>query len=234
MAGAGWRDFIPGEVLTAANVQDYLQDQAVMAFASVAARTSAIASPTEGMVSFLKDSNLFEVYDGSAWKQFAKTTDGIIGVSTVTKTDTWSGSIAAGAAADVTDLSIAYTAKSTGSKLLLIANLGIVADSSGLNASGLRFVADSTAIGVGATAGSRTSVSAGMQNSPSTSTSISKSLSMQYVYTPVSTSAITYKVQIVNSLTGTQTHYVNRGNADTDNAANGRSISTFTIMEIAG
>lgn len=67
MAGAGWRDFVPGEVLTAANVQDYLQDQAVMVFASAAARTSAIASPTDGMVSYLKDTDTIERYNGSSW-----------------------------------------------------------------------------------------------------------------------------------------------------------------------
>lgn len=70
MAGAGWRDFVPGEVLTAANVQDYLQDQAVMSFASAAARTSAIASPTDGMVSYLKDSDMVEIYNGSAWTRY--------------------------------------------------------------------------------------------------------------------------------------------------------------------
>jgi hypothetical protein len=38
-----------------------------MVFASAAARTSAIASPQEGMISFLKDTNSTEYYSGSAW-----------------------------------------------------------------------------------------------------------------------------------------------------------------------
>lgn len=70
MAGAGWHDFVPGQVLSAAMVQDYLQDQAVMSFASAAARTSAIASPTDGMVSYLKDSDMVEIYNGSAWTRY--------------------------------------------------------------------------------------------------------------------------------------------------------------------
>jgi hypothetical protein len=38
-----------------------------MVFASAAARTSAIASPQEGMISYLKDTNATQYYSGSAW-----------------------------------------------------------------------------------------------------------------------------------------------------------------------
>ena len=69
MAGLGWRTFNANSVLTSAQVQGYLQDQAVMKFATSAARTSALASPTQGMMSFLSDSNTFwqyyEVYNSS-------------------------------------------------------------------------------------------------------------------------------------------------------------------------
>lgn len=68
---SGWRDFVPGEVLTAANVQDYLMDQSVMTFASAAARTAALTSPTEGMVSYLSDDNILQVYTGSSWVTIA-------------------------------------------------------------------------------------------------------------------------------------------------------------------
>ena len=67
MAGLGWRTFSSGAVLTAAQVQGYLQDQAVLRFASATARTSALASPNQGMVSHLTDSNTmwqyYEVYN---------------------------------------------------------------------------------------------------------------------------------------------------------------------------
>lgn len=63
MAGLGRRTFAPGEVLTASNVMNYLQDQAVMNFAGTAARGSAIGSAvSQGMVSYLDDSNSLEVY----------------------------------------------------------------------------------------------------------------------------------------------------------------------------
>lgn len=72
MAGAGRRTFQPGEVLTASNVMNYLQDQAVMNFAGTAARGSAIGTAvSEGMVSYLKDTNVVEAYDGSAWNSLA-------------------------------------------------------------------------------------------------------------------------------------------------------------------
>jgi hypothetical protein len=68
MAGAGYKLFNTGDVLTAAQVNTYLQEQVVMVFANAAARTTALASVlAEGMVSYLKDTNATEVYDGSAW-----------------------------------------------------------------------------------------------------------------------------------------------------------------------
>ena len=64
MAGLGYKAFASGEVLTAANLQGYAVDQSTMVFASAAARTSALASPSQGMVSFLTDS-------GTVWQYYA-------------------------------------------------------------------------------------------------------------------------------------------------------------------
>lgn len=72
MAGAGAKLFTSGSVLTAAQVNTYLMDQAVMRFASAAARTAAFGGagePTlaEGMMSYLIDTKSVEVYNGTAW-----------------------------------------------------------------------------------------------------------------------------------------------------------------------
>ena len=68
MAGAGYKLFNTGDVLTAAQVNTYLQEQAVMRFANATARTTALSGVlAEGMVSYLMDTNAVEVYDGSAW-----------------------------------------------------------------------------------------------------------------------------------------------------------------------
>lgn len=67
MAGLGRKTFTAGDVLTASDVQSYLQDQSVMVFAGTAARSSAIATPTEGMFALTKDNDELDYYDGSAW-----------------------------------------------------------------------------------------------------------------------------------------------------------------------
>jgi hypothetical protein len=55
-------------VLTAAQVNTYLNEQTVMVFASSAARTSALSGVlAEGMMSYLQDTNSVEVYNGSSW-----------------------------------------------------------------------------------------------------------------------------------------------------------------------
>lgn len=68
MAGAGYKLFNTGDVLTAAQVNTYLQEQTVMVFANSAARTTALASVlAEGMVTYLKDTDALEIYSGTAW-----------------------------------------------------------------------------------------------------------------------------------------------------------------------
>ena len=59
--------FTSGEVLTASDVNTNLMNQAVMTFADAAARTSGIASPTEGMVTYLNSTDTLQVWTGAAW-----------------------------------------------------------------------------------------------------------------------------------------------------------------------
>jgi hypothetical protein len=69
MAGLGYKLFASGEVLTAANLQGYAVDQSNMVFASAAARTTALASPSQGMTAWLNDSGCafqyLEAYNSS-------------------------------------------------------------------------------------------------------------------------------------------------------------------------
>jgi hypothetical protein len=64
---AGWFDFVNGQTLPASRVQDYLMDQTVMVFADSSARTSALPSPTAGMVTYLVDTGNLWFYTGSTW-----------------------------------------------------------------------------------------------------------------------------------------------------------------------
>jgi hypothetical protein len=70
MAGLGRKVFVSGDILTAAQVQGYLQDQTIMVFAGTAQRGSAILSPSEGMFTYITDVDALEYYDGSAWQAF--------------------------------------------------------------------------------------------------------------------------------------------------------------------
>ena len=61
-------DFQVNQVLTAAQVNTFLMNQAVMRFADSAARSSALGTAVaEGMVSYLDDTNAVEVYNGTSW-----------------------------------------------------------------------------------------------------------------------------------------------------------------------
>ncbi len=69
MAGAGFKSFQDGNVLTASEVNTYMMEQMIMVFASAAARDAAITSPSEGMFAFLKDTDKLTVYKTS-WGDF--------------------------------------------------------------------------------------------------------------------------------------------------------------------
>jgi len=116
------------EILASADVNSYLMDQSVMSFAGTAARSSAIATATEGMVTYLEDVagvQAFEYYNGSAWTQLippAGAINNITAAYTVTATDVNDTIVAGG--------TVAYTI--TVPDLLAIGDrVDIVRDSSG-------------------------------------------------------------------------------------------------------
>jgi hypothetical protein len=90
MAGAGWRTFSAGAVLTAAQVQTYLQDQVVQVYASSAARSSALGTAVSaGMVSFITTGGLLDYYNGSGWTglNYTTTSANTVSAYTVVATD---------------------------------------------------------------------------------------------------------------------------------------------------
>jgi hypothetical protein len=117
MAGAGYKLFNTGDVLTAAQVNTYLNEQTVMVFASSAARTSALSGVlAEGMMSYLQDTNSVEVYDGSNWVSVGSTGD-ITGITTGTDSGL-SGGVTSGTA--VLRLKLEFDAE-TGTTYTLVA-----------------------------------------------------------------------------------------------------------------
>lgn len=58
---------VPGTTITAAWGNANVRDQVVTPFGSVSARSSAITSPIDGMISTLTDHDVADLYDGATW-----------------------------------------------------------------------------------------------------------------------------------------------------------------------
>jgi len=226
----GRKTFVTNTVLTAADVQDFLMDQAVMTFADSTARGTAISSPTEGMVSYLSNTDALEVFNGAAWKQFGSTTGSIVQVQSTIKTDSFSASVGANSLTALTGLSVSITPKNANNRILVMADIS-VANSSAATVFVLKRGA--TQIGIGDAAGSRQrrtvvsddNVSGFKQNV----------VSFNVLDSPATTSSTTYSLDIGTGLAGgAVTHYVNRTNTDTDAASIYRTVSTITVIEVVG
>ena len=120
---SGYRTWTPGEVITASNVQDYLQDQTVMVFASDAVRSTAVIVPTEGMLSWLQDSDKYQYYTGSAWADLiVPITGGTAGqayVSNGTAIASFQDVKSEYVSTTITEKTAAYTAVATDSNTVL-------------------------------------------------------------------------------------------------------------------
>tara|TARA_R100001530_G_scaffold77847_1_gene54459 strand:+ start:23 stop:622 length:600 start_codon:yes stop_codon:yes gene_type:complete len=143
-------------------------------------------------------------------------------VLSTTKTDTFSVNSRSYSA--ITGLSVAITPSATSSKILVIVSLQGVSSNRGYAV----ILRDSTEIGVGATAGDRTSGSFGEFYSGDGTRLDSTSASV--LDSPSSVSAITYSVSCLT--TTSSVFYVNRSTTDTDSATYSRSASTITVMEV--
>lgn len=224
---AGRKVFTSGEILTAADVNSFLMDQSVMVFADSSARSSAIPTPSEGMVTFREDQDVVEVYDGSAFK----TVGGLVAVESVLKTDTFTASVSGGGNVAVTDLSITHEVSDPANKLIITAFFGVAGHSDGFATTGIAVHDGTSLINVGDSAGSRVPVSAGGHiSSSSVINSISPAVS--FVYAPGSGSK-TYTVRAINIRGTTGTLYINRTESDSDDSTRPRGVSSLVIQEVA-
>ena len=77
---SGFKTFSTGEVLTAADVNNYLMEQSICVFADATARDAGITSPEDGQFVFLSGSSTLQFYGSSTWNNFIGEGD-ITGIS---------------------------------------------------------------------------------------------------------------------------------------------------------
>ena len=152
----------------------------------------------------------------------------VLQVVTTTKTDTFEAT-----ATDtwhyVTGLTATITPSSTSSKILVT---GHVMGSSRNSGAARRFyvllLRDSTVVGQGDTSSSRLRVH---NSSFSDNGANNATIPINFLDTPSSTSALTYKIQVRDDTDGVR---VNAAPGDSNSNTYPRAVSTITVMEVAG
>ena len=152
---------------------------------------------------------------------------GIIQVVSTTKTDTFDTTSTS--FVDITGLSVSITPKFSTSKILVTYHTNAAMEDDGYRG-GLRLMRDSTAIFVGDSAGSRPQLSNHLVEA--TGTQQQFSYSGQTLDSPATTSAVTYKLQAISLDSGRQIN-INKSYGDGNDALNGRTASSITVMEVS-
>jgi hypothetical protein len=166
-----------------------------------------------------------------AWSTLSRSnmpTGSVLQVLQAVKSDTQSTSSAT--FGDITGLSVSITPTSASSKILVTASVSRGTDTNQIT--NFQFMRDSTAIGIGDTAGSRVRATMSMYFGASDAVSHIGTTTMTYLDSPATTSATTYKVQFRSQGSG-NISYINRNASDGDGSTVPRTISTITVMEIA-
>ena len=147
MAGAGFKVYATGDLITASDFNTFIQEQVVMVFADSSARDSAVSSPSEGMFCFLKDTNTLQFYDSSSWVNFIGEGD-ITGVTiTTSATSGLTGGATATSGAFSSTLAIAPAQATSGT--VATGDIILFGDINDSNALKKTTVADINALGGG-------------------------------------------------------------------------------------
>ena len=144
------------------------------------------------------------------------------------KTDTFTTS--SSTYTDITGLSVSITPSSATSKIYVSFTVNGASDTDVSNSTGaIRLVRDSTAIAVGDAAGNRQQASGTNSTRLITGQSIQMNSVVNFLDSPATTSAVTYKMQAL-ILGGA--FYLNRSDDDSNDTTLSRTVSTITVMEI--
>tara|TARA_R110000851_G_scaffold205367_1_gene357390 strand:+ start:43 stop:618 length:576 start_codon:yes stop_codon:yes gene_type:complete len=148
-------------------------------------------------------------------------------ILSTTKTDTFSTTSAT--FVDIPSMTVTITPAATASKIYIMASM----NGGGQQGWRLQLVRDSTAISIGDTASSRTPTTA--TGSPKNGEAMNTA-SFNFLDSPATTSATTYKVQISaesDQYGATNQGGINRSYADADGSWQSRATSTITVMEVS-
>jgi hypothetical protein len=150
VAGAGFKTWSTGDVLTASDQNTYLMQQTIMVFATTTARDAAITSPSDGMFAYTTTTpaDTLSYYNGAAWVAVDLAGD-ITGITTAANS-----SMAGGATSGTPSLTV--DVNNTTSVTAVAADYVLIADTSDSNATKRALISDITAL-----AGDITGVTAG-------------------------------------------------------------------------
>ena len=208
--------------LTSSDVADGIITNAKLAQDIISADTALGAEPADTDEFLVSDAGTLKRMDYSYIKGGGK----LLQVVQTVKTDTFTAG-STGSWIDITGLTVDITPASSSNKVLVSFHIGAHSQTDA-NTHGIRILRDSTTIGVGATASAR--ISAAVWIYPGSGANSSVPSSSEYLDSPSSTSALTYKLQMYANTTA----YINQMSTDSDNTVYGRTASSITVKEISG
>jgi hypothetical protein len=212
--GSGYRTFTAGEVLTASNVQNYLQDQAVMVFAGTAARSSAIGTANfeEGMLTYLTDVDKLQVYTGSSFADVYPAAASTGKVVQIVYASTGSEKVSSSSTYVDTNLTATITPTSASNKILVMVTHGSNQKETNNTALSMRLFRGATQIAQ--------MIASGGKNAASDRQEFG-SIATNVLDEPATTSATTYKTQFASQANNAQVIVQLDG-----------TLSTMILMEV--
>jgi len=211
----------PAASLSLANRVDLV---GVLPFASAAARTTAIPSPTDGQYSYLQDTNSTQFWNGSAWVAAGGK---ILQVVSTFKADTFTTTSTS--LVDVTGLTLNITPSSVTSKIIVTVSLSL-SNSNATGASRGAILRGATIVGGGTPAGNRGSITFFYRLNNAADGVGARAF--MFEDSPATTSATTYKIQIAAESGTTAAIGYAYGN-DNNITDGGRIGASIVLMEVS-